>query len=105
MVGLEQLDRWRAQLNDEAPSYARDLAHALLREIERLHASELVCERRFASTQATLIRDQLAAQTECSACNDIALRRMGERMTFFPTSPNRAAPSALVSSIATGRRI
>jgi hypothetical protein len=98
VVALEQIEQWRAQLKDEPSSFARDLAHVLMLEFERLHAAELACERRFAATQAALIRAQLAKTTECSACSDVALRRVEERMRFSGTRPTRSQVAALVAS-------
>ena len=66
MVALDQVEQWRAQLKDEPCSFARDLANVLLLEIERLHAAELACEKRFATQQAAALRTQLAMRTECA---------------------------------------
>jgi hypothetical protein len=79
VVALDQIEQWRAQLKDEPASFARDLAHVLLLEMERLHAAELACERRFAGQQAAAIRARLAT-TECTTCGDVALRRMEEEI-------------------------
>jgi hypothetical protein len=79
VIALDQIDQWRAQLKDEPSSFARDLAHVLLLELERLHAAELACERRFAAQQAAAIRARLAT-TECTTCSDVALRRMEEEI-------------------------
>jgi hypothetical protein len=101
VVGLEQLGQWRAQLKEEPSSFARDLAHVLLLELERLQAAELACDRRYAATQAALIRAQLATGTECQACSDSALRHAGERLKLFGTL--RAPTTTLVGTAGRGR--
>jgi hypothetical protein len=83
VVALDQIEQWRAQLKEEPPSFARDLAHVLLLEIERLHAAELACERKFAEKVAAGMRAQLATTTECPTCSDAALRRAEETMRAF----------------------
>lgn len=91
VIALDQVEQWRAQLKDEPSSFARDLAHVLLLEIERLYAAELACERRYAANQAATIRAQLAATTECTTCSDAALRRAEEGMRIVrPQSLDRA---------------
>ncbi len=89
MIALDQIDQWRAQLKDEPASFARDLAHVLLLEIERLHAAELACERRFATQQAEAIRARLAAATVCSTCGDAALRQTEEEMRISRPRPDQ----------------
>jgi hypothetical protein len=90
VVALEQIEEWRAQLKDDPSSFAKDLAHVLLLELERLHAAELACERRFAASHAALIRAHLAIKTECSACGDVALRGAEERLRSFRPGAARA---------------
>ena len=99
MVALEQVEQWRAQLKDEPSSFARDLAHVLLLEVERLHVAELVCERRFAATQAALIGAQLATATACSACSDVALRRAEERKRFLRPRSGQQADGARATTV------
>lgn len=98
MVDLEQLDQWRRQLRQEPAGFARDLSHVLLLELERLRAGVLAGERRFASSQAGLLRAQLAASTECRACGDAALRHAEERMRLFGTVRSSVAPVVAVAS-------
>lgn len=101
MVDLEQIDQWRRQLRHEPAGFARDLSHVLLTELERLRAGVLAGERRFASSQAGVLRAQLATSTECPACGDAALRHAEERMRLFGTVRSSLAT---VASAATGRR-
>jgi hypothetical protein len=101
VVGLEQLDQWRAQLKEEPSTFARDLAQVLLLELQRLQAAELACDRRYAATQAGFIRAQLATGTECQACSDSALRHAEERLALVGTF--RAPTTTVVVTAGRGR--
>jgi hypothetical protein len=40
VVGRDPIDAWRAQVGGEPPTFARDLAHVLLHELERLQVTD-----------------------------------------------------------------
>ncbi len=88
VVGSEQIDQWKSQLQGEPPSFALDLAHVLLVELERVHAAELACDRLFAATKAAFFHARPATTpTECHACGDASLRRAEQRLILLGTAP------------------
>ena len=81
MVDREQIDAWRAKLERDPPSFARDLAHGLLLEFERLGTAEATSRRAFATWQAAIIEAQLTtSEPTCIICRDAALQEAADHL-------------------------
>lgn len=86
MVDREQIEAWRAKLERDPPSFARDLAHGLLLEFERLGTAEATSRQSFATWQAAIIEAQLAtSEPTCIICRDAALQEAAEHLKMAGT--------------------
>ena len=86
VVDREQIDAWRAKLERDPPSFARDLAHGLLLEFERLGAADATNRQVSATWQAAIIEAQLATSVPtCIICRDAALQQVAENLRTTET--------------------